>query len=470
MLAAVQVLVLAAGFLIAMFLTRRLGPSDYGTYAVVVNIITWAEITVASLLRQATIRLLDQADDWRDTIGSIVRTLAVIGLGMTALLIALAPLISRWLADPALASYVRLYAFDVPLFALSSVLGAALLGRRSFRKAGLVVCLGRGGRLALVLVLVGSGLGVTGALLAAMGSSFVQLLASWYFVRPRLLGKSALSRRVLWDYSLPLFLRSVSLQLFRRLDLMTVRALEGAAAAGFYGAARTLTIIPSSRLIVSFSQVLLASLPRLLASGHVCRARTLMAQALRWVLYLAPFAGLAAGAAPEIVELVYGHSYLPAANAVAFLAVGAVGLALLLVSSSILTASSRPGLTLAIIGPLAPLSLVGSLVLVPRLGIAGAAATVSALAWIGAAISMLIVYRVSGARVASASLLRIALTTGLAYGVASVWPAPGVWVIGKLLVLCAGVLLSLFALGELTPADLAFARSVVGPEQANSCD
>jgi O-antigen/teichoic acid export membrane protein len=470
MLTAAQVVALATGFLMATFLTRRLGPSEYGTYAVVLNVVTWAEVLVAAILRQATIKLLAEADEWQATIGAVVRIQAVMGLGMVALLLAFASLISKWLNDPGLAGYLRLYAFDVPLFTLSSVLSAALLGRRSFGRAGLVTCLGWGGRLVLVLVLVGSGLGVTGALLAAIGSSFVTLVASWYFVRPRLLGKSVLSRRVLWDYSLPLFLRAVSLQLFRRLDLMTVKALQGAAAAGFYGAAQTLTTIPSSRLIVSLSQVLLASLPRLLASGHVRRARTLMAHSMRLALCSVPFAGLVAGAAPEIVELIYGRSYLPAANAVALLALGAVGLAVLSVCSSILTASSRPSFSLALIGPLALLSLAGNLVLVPRLGIVGAAATIAALAWLGASASVLAVHRVSGAGVAAATLLRIALTAAFAYGLASVWPVAGVWVIGKLLVLCAGVLLSLFALGALTPADLAFARSVLGPEQANSND
>lgn len=468
-LTAVQVLVLATGLLIVTFLTRRLGPSEYGTYAVVINVVTWAEVIITAVFRQATIRLLAEADEWQAAIGEVVRIQMVISLGASALLFAVASSISSWLNDPSLSGYLCLYAFDVPLFSLSSVMNAALLSRRSFGRAGLVTCLSWGGRLGLVLVLVGSNLGVNGALLATMGSSFVALVASWYLVQPRLFGRSTLPRRLLWDYSLPLFLRSVSLQLFHRLDLMTVKALEGAAAAGFYGAARTLTTIPSTRLIVSFSQVLLASLPRVLASGQVRRARALMSQALRLVLCLVPFAGLAAGAAPEIVRLVYGDSYTSAASAVAPLAFGAVGLAMLSVAFSILTAASRPGLTLAIMGPLAPLSLVGSLILVPRLGMAGAAATVAVLAWLGAGMSMLAVDRECGARVAFATLLRIALTTAVIYGIASVWQADGLWLIGKLLLLCAAIVLLLFALGELTRADLAFARSVLRPEQA-TCD
>ena len=83
---------------------------------------------------------------------------------------------------------------------------------------------------------------------------------------------------------------------------------------------------------------------------------------------------------------------------------------------------------------------------------------------------MLIVRRICGARVSIASLLRIALTTSFAYGVASMWHAAGVWVVVKLLVLCAGVVLCLLVLGELRPADLAFARSVLRPDLANRED
>jgi O-antigen/teichoic acid export membrane protein len=470
MLLGAQGLALAAGFLIATFLTRRLGPSDYGAYAVVMNVVTWAEIAINALFRQATIKLLAEADDWQAATSSLIRIQTAVGIGVAALLAACAAPISGWLNAPELAGYLRLYSLDVPITALSGVTTAALLGRGAFGKAALVNGLTWGGRLVLALVLVGSGLSVNGALLAAMGSSLVSLAASWYFVRPSVFRSSAFPQRLLWSYSLPLFFRSMSLQMFHRLDLLIVQALAGASAAGFYGSAQNLTIVPGGFFAVSLTQVLLASLPPLLASGRTGSARAMMDRSMRLVLCLVPFAGLAAGAASEIVVLLFGASFLPAGIPVAWLAFGAVGVAMITVACAILTGSGRPGLTLALTGPLVPLSVAGYLITVPRLGMAGAAAVMTTLAWLGAGAAILTVHRICGARLPGATMLRVALTTGIAYGIASAWHTSGLWLIGELLALAALILLCLFVLGELTRADLAFLWSSLRRERAPAAD
>jgi O-antigen/teichoic acid export membrane protein len=462
----VQFLALAAGFLIATFLTRRLGPRDYGTYSVVMNVVTWAEIAINAFFMQATIKLLAEAEDWQVAASGLIRIQTAVGIGVAALLVACAAPISRLLNAPDLTGYLRLYSLDVPITALSGVTTAALVGRRAFGKAALVNGLGWGGRFGLVLLLVGAGLSVSGALLAAMGSSVVVLAASWCFVRPRLLQRAAVPHRLLLSYSLPIFLRSLSLQMFHRLDLLTVQAVAGASAAGFYGAAQNLTLVPGGFFAASLSQVLLASLAPMLAYGHARSARALMDRSMRLVLCLVPFAGLVAGAASEIVVLVYGPSFLPAGIPVALLAFAAVGLAMISVTCSILTGSGRPGLTFGLIGPLAPLSVAGYLILVPRLGTAGAAAVMTTLAWLGAGGTMLAVHRVCGARLAFATILRVALTTLIVFGIASAWHTSGLWLIGQLLGLSAIILLCLFALGELTRADLAFLWSLLKRERA----
>jgi O-antigen/teichoic acid export membrane protein len=465
MLLGVQVLALAAGFLIATFLTRRLGPSDYGAYSVVFNVVTWVEIAITALFRQATIKLLAEAEDWQSALSSLMRIQTAVGVAAAAILAACAVPISQALNAPDLAGYLRLYSLDVPITALYGVTTAALVGRGAFGRAALVNGLAWGGRLALVFLLVGAGLSVGGALLAAIGSSVVTLGASWFLVRPRLLRSSAFPQRLLWSYSLPLFFRSLGLQLYQRVDLLTVQALAGTSAAGYYGAAQNLTIVPGGFFASSLSQVLLASLPPLLQRGQVRSARRMMDQSMRLVLCMAPFAGLAAGAASEIVVLLYGASYSSAAVAVALLAFGALGLAMISVTCAILTGSSRPGLTLALTGPLAPLSLVGCVILVPRLGITGAAVVMTALSWLGAGATMLAVHRVCGARLPVATILRVALTTGIVFGLASAWHASGLGIIGKLLALSAVVLICLFLLGELTRGDLAFLWSVLKREQ-----
>lgn len=183
------------------------------------------------------------------------------------------------------------------------------------------------------------------------------------------------------------------------------------------------------------------------------------------MLCLLPFAGLAAGAAPEIVALIYGSRFLPAGPLVSLLTFAALGLAMISVATAILTAAGRPGLTFALTGPLVPLALGGHLVLVPRFGPAGAAVVTTALAWLGASAAALAVYRHCGVTPAPSTLLRTILTTFIAYALSSAWHVSGVWLIVKLLGVAAVVLICLFMLGELTGQDLAFAWSLLKREQ-----
>jgi O-antigen/teichoic acid export membrane protein len=466
MLLGVQVLALAAGFLIAMFLTRRLGPSNYGTYSVVYNVVTWVEIAINALFRQATIKLLAETDDWQSAVSRLLRIQTGVGIGAAVLLAACAVPISGWLHNPDLAGYLRLYSLDVPITALYGVTTSALVGRGAFGRAALVNGLAWGGRLVMVVVFVGSGMSVGGALLAAIGASVVILVTSWYFVRPSIFGKSAFPQRLLWSYSLPLFFRSLGLQLYQRLDLLSVQAMAGTSAAGYYSAAENLTLVPGGFFAGSLSQVLLASVPPMLARGRIRSARAIMDQSMRLVLCLVPFAGLAAGASSGIVVLLYGASYLSASVAVALLAFASLGVAMISVTCAILTGSSRPGLTLALTGPLAPLSLLGYFLVVPRLGISGAAAVMASLSWVCAAATMVAVDRVCGARVPWLTFVRVAVTTALVYGIASTWHTSGLWLIGKLLVLSALIVLSLFILGELTRGDLVLLWSLFRRDRA----
>jgi FtsH-binding integral membrane protein len=90
----------------------------------------------------------------------------------------------------------------------------------------------------------------------------------------------------------------------------------------------------------------------------------------------------------------------------------------------------------------------------------------TALAWLGAGAAMLAVHRLCGARLTAATFLRVALTTGIVYGIASMWPTSGLWLIGKLLALSTLIVLALHVLGELTREDLAFLGSLLRQERA----
>jgi O-antigen/teichoic acid export membrane protein len=460
-LLAVQALALAAGLLITTFLTRQLGPELYGLYTVAATIVIWIELSASLMFNRTTVKFLAEAADWQAVASTLAQAQLLVSLGAAALLVAAAPALSSWLRSPELATYLRLFALEVPIFALARVHRSTLIGRGAFGRGALVSAAHWLSRLALVLLLVGLGLSLTGAILASIGASLVQLIVARVFVRPALLSRGAFPIRRLAGYALPLFFYTVGMRLFSRLDLLVVKALGGTlAAAGYYGAAQNLTIVPLGLFAASFSPPLLATLTRVLREGKGESARTIIGQAMRLVLCLLPFAGLATGAAPEIVGLIYGSQFLPAGSLLPLLIFAALGLAMISVTTAILIAAGRPGWTFALTGPLVPLALGAHLVLVPRFGPVGAATATTALAWLGAGLMTLAVYQQCGVTPAPGTLLRTTLTTLIAYTLASAWHTSGAWVILELSGMTAVILICLFLLGELTGQDLAFARSL----------
>lgn len=94
------------------------------------------------------------------------------------------------------------------------------------------------------------------------------------------------------------------MRLYEKLDLMALKILGGTAAqAGFYGAAQNLAIIPAI-FSLSFAPPLLSTLTRTIQAQDSEQAKNIARDGMRAVILMLPFAGLTAGAAPEIVKLV----------------------------------------------------------------------------------------------------------------------------------------------------------------------
>jgi O-antigen/teichoic acid export membrane protein len=456
-----QVLALVTGFAIAAFLTRQLGAELYGLFSVAATIVVWVELSITVMFSQATVKFLAEATDWQAVASTLAQAQLVVSLGATALLVAAAPALASWLRSPELAVYLRLFALDVPLFALSRVHRSSLIGREAFGQAALVTAVRWLSRLVLVFLLIGLGLSLTGAILASIGASLAQLIVVRLFVQPALLTRPAFPLRRLAGYALPLFFYTIGMRLFRHLDLLVVKALAGTpAAAGHYGAAQNLTIVPLSMLAGSLAPLLLATMTRLLRQEQDKAAQAMAGQAMRLVLCLLPFAGLVAGSAPEIVSLFYGSAFLPAAPVVSLLIFAALAITLISIGTTALTAASRPGWTFALTGPLVPLALGAHMVLVPRFGPAGAAAATTALAWLGAGATTLAVHLRCHVSPSPTTAFRTALTAVIAYALSWAWHTSGAWVILELTAMAVIVSLWLFLLGELTGQDLAFARSL----------
>jgi len=454
-----EALLLPAGLLTTAFLTRRLGPEGYGLFLLAATLVAWMEWSIASVFSRATIKFVSEAEDWQPIGTTVMRLHLVVSGGAALLLWLLAAPIATLLDEPVLATYLRLFALDIPLFSLAHAHRNILTGIEGFRERALASAGRWITKLLLIVLLVALGLSVLGAILGSIGASLVELAIGRFYVRPSLFRRSTFPARQLWGYAVPLFLYVLSMRIYEKLDLLALKVLGATAAqAGIYGAAQNLSLVPGI-FALSFSPLLLSTLSRVLGTGDTRLAKAMSRNAMRVVIGLLPFAGMTAGSASEIVGLIFGPVFLPAAPFLALLIFAGVARVMISVATAILTAADKPGWPFVLIGPLLPLATAGHLLLIPRWDAMGAALVTSLFAGLGALATVLAVYRIWRILPPAATLLRSTLLCGLAYTLAILWPTPSLLLLLKLPVIGLLIGLLFLLLGEFSAGEIAMVRS-----------
>jgi len=80
------------GLITAVFLTRRLGPADYGLFTLAAVVIAWVEGGIVAAFARPTSKFIAEAEDWRPMGATVVQLhLAVSGCVMILLWLLAAP-------------------------------------------------------------------------------------------------------------------------------------------------------------------------------------------------------------------------------------------------------------------------------------------------------------------------------------------------------------------------------------------
>ena len=279
----------------------------------------------------------------------------------------------------------------------------------------------------LILAGAAAGYGTYGAIGGFVAAAAVMAVVAATWVRPeRVVSGTPPSAREIVAFQVQVIGVTLATQYVINVDLLAVKALSSADPAvadrfaGYYTAAQKLAQVPLA-VVVALAYLMFSYV----ASEHD-RAREIVRQGMRALLLLmvAPAVLLAANA-HETLLLVFptigrtlaaaGDPQNAATGALAVLALGYVPCAMFLTSTTLITASGRPGLAAAIAAATLVVAWIAVRVLTPAQGPTGAALGVT-LAWIlglaGCAIAMA---RRFGALVRPASALRIGIA-GIAVG------------------------------------------------------
>ena len=448
-----EALLLPTGLITAAYLTRTLGAAAYGVLTLVVTIVMWVEWSIVSLFARASYKFVAEADDWRPVATTLVRLHLIAGMAGGILVAATCIPVSNALHLPAIRPYLLLLALDVPLFVAGAAHRAILVGTGNYGYRAWASVARSMVRMLLIFVLVGAGLSVTGAVLALIGASIADLAVARSGAPAPIFTRARVPARDLVGFMAPLALAAVTGRLVDRLDILLLKALGASAtAAGLYGAAQNLAIVPAL-LAQAAGPVVLATTTRLLRDGTAAQARAFATHALRGAALMIPFAAIAAGSAHELVPLIFGRTFAPAAPMFAVLIYAAVALLVVIAASAVLTAANRPGMTLAIMAPLLPIAAAAHVIVIPRWQAVGAASVTAGVNALGAVLAIIATSRCFGARPAAATALRVIAVTIAAHAAALAWSTPGMAVVLKLVVFALGVPLAFAVLGEFSPTE-----------------
>ncbi|GAG00562.1 unnamed protein product, partial [marine sediment metagenome] len=247
------------------------------------------------------------------------------------------------------------------------------------------------------------------------------------------LPKATYPARELIMFGLPLLGLAVIDQLMLGMDLWCVKAImPSAEAAGHYGIARyghqAAMMLPLAVVGAMFP-----TLTGAIKRNNRQSIEELIRESERFVfVIIAPMIALMACCGKEVVSLVFGHAYAPAAVPLVVLLAGALAFGMRWVGHTVLVAAGRPGTVLAALAPVLPANIALNLALVPRYGLVGAATATAATGAVAAVVMLWLTWRQFKVLVSPLVLLRTLIAAGVVYGIGFLVPAPGALVLVKL--------------------------------------
>ena len=453
------------GALQKFLLARVVDLAEYGAFSVVNNAISIVNNTIVQGTIQSVSKFTAE-DDARA--GAVQRAglklQSILGVAVAVAFFLAAPVVAGFVNAPEHTSLFRLAAAIPLVYAFYTVFVGTANGQRRFHvqasfDVGFSIT-------KTVLLLAGAAVGhMVGHSVAGAFAGFIAAAVVIMLVAARKMwlapgqGRFSPARLLVFMGGAVTYTGLINLAL--SYDSLLLRRFAGAALAGqgskadalvgVYEAVRSLALLPyQALLVVTFVIFPLVSRSTFAEDREATRAY--VRQTLRYALIFGAAMAVVLGARPAtLLRIFYPAGYGTGAAALPILAAGVVALALLSIAGSIVTASGRPYVAVALVAITLVAGTGLAFTLVPR-AVAGpamlSAAAVSTAAGmlLGFLAALGYLWRRFGAGLPLLSVLRVLLATALAVGAARLVPGAGI-VAGATAMALAGLVFGVALLG-----------------------
>lgn len=446
---------------ISIYLIRRLAPEGYGLYTLTVTLAALVEKVLVSLWNRQTVKLVSETENWQSPAKTAFYMFTWSGLLFCAILIFASPALENILDVKDLGPVLMILALEIPLFAVSQSIVAIQTAKNVLHRTAFLGVVRWVGRLVFIIFFVESGLSVHGAVLGIVMACLLETIVALPF------GKLFLSSNIprlpfqqFYKAAIHIFLFEIAFFLLMYSDIYLLKfAGIDIGQVGIYAAAKNIGYVPYF-LSFSFSAILLSTLGNLKQQENSTKSiKVVASQALRLCILALPFCAIAAGAAGEIIDLLYGAAYKKAAPLLSLLIIGGNLLVIGKIASVILISCNRlqnalKSLIFLLIGVWSGLPWI-----ISQTDLFGVALFITATLFICTAYLLVLTYKFSKVLPPPLTLFRSSIIAFLAFGIAT-WPVQGFLLPAKLLLICIFVVFLLKITREIQSADIDFIQSI----------
>jgi len=374
-----------SGALVAIVLARILQPDSYGILFLALSILGTLNLFSKLGISKSGARYLSEykETDQRQVPGIILT--AFLYVTITSIIVGVSLFVTRRLVsgvlnEPSLVPFLTIGILYIAFTTYTSYVRRILQGLEDIKPAAAVHAIESGSRLVFAVGLVVLGFGALGALGGYILSSFVGAAVGCYYIYTRYIRDGAglrlpgenLPRRIA-EYSLPLTATRSADVLDKRVDTILVGFFLNPAAVSFYVIGKQVAGFlqsPASALGFTVSP----TYSSLQTEGNTDKAATMLEESITYILllYIPAAAGLILVAEP-MVRFVFGVEYIGATPVVQLLALYAVLHAVASLISNGLDYLGKAKVRAAIKITTSVSNAILNVILIPRIGVVGAA-------------------------------------------------------------------------------------------------
>jgi O-antigen/teichoic acid export membrane protein len=409
------------------YLGRKLGPELYGIFGVISTFIVVNELILFNAIYVTVSKFVAEKEEAAKAI--IRRTLKVLVMGsivIGGICFFFAEQIASLMNAPELVSYIRLFAFIIPIVGVSTVFLGALNGLRQFGRQALISIVFNVVRLICVFILVFLGFSVKGAVIGLIIADLFRLAIAKWLCRPINIDTDFDSRRM-FSFTLQLMVITLITSLVMNIDLLAVKVImKDNLQTGLYTSAVTIAKIPLF-LMFPLSLTVLPAVSKSISDGDMGLTEQYIRQSLRLLLILVfPISFIIMATSGNLIHLFYGSKYILASAPLNILILGAIFLSIEMVMYNVIVASGWPRYII-FIGLLSLLIDIALLtILVDKIGLVGAATASTITHFFGLVLSYGYVAKKFMTRLIPFSLMRTGLASLVLYLIATVFSPSGI--------------------------------------------